>query len=82
LVYLDSAYSMEIKFSRRLQKDPETLRRLAHRAVDLLANAGHYAWLADSVAGDLVCLADDFVVKNLTDLIHEARTPGKKVSRG
>ncbi|MCH7885921.1 MAG: hypothetical protein IIC01_11830 [Planctomycetes bacterium] len=82
LVCLDSAYSMEFKFSRRFQKDPETLRRLAHRVVDLLADAGHYDWLADSVAGDLVCLADDFVIKNVTDLIREARAPGKAVTRG
>ena len=82
LVCLAQGCSMEIMFSRRLQKEPETLRRLAHRVVDLLADAGHYGWLSDSVASNLVCLADDVVVKNLTDLIREARTPGKEVSRG
>ncbi len=82
LVYLRQGCSMEIMFSRRLQKEPETLRRLAHRVVDLLADAGHYECLSDSVAGELVCIADDIVVKNLTDLIHEARSPGKEVPRG
>ena len=82
LVDLGESNAIEIIFSRRLEKEPETLRRLAHRVVDLLADAGHYGWLSDSVAGELVCLADDVVVKNLTDLIREARTPGKEVSRG
>ncbi len=82
LVSLYQGCSMEIIFSRRLQKEPETLRRLAHRVVDLLADAGHYGWLSGSVADQLVCIADDLVVKNVTDLIHEARAAGEEVSRG
>ena len=82
LVHLHQGCSMEIIFSRRLQKEPETLRRLGHRVVDLLADGGHYGWLSDSVAGQLVCVADDLVVKSLTDLICEARAARKEVSRG
>ncbi|NIS79282.1 MAG: hypothetical protein GTO14_03470 [Anaerolineales bacterium] len=82
LVVLDSDYSLQIRFSRELQKEPETVRRLAHRVVDLLADSGHYEWLANSVAGDLTCIADDVVVNNLTDLVREARAPRKGVSRG
>lgn len=82
LVYLDHACSMELKFSRRLQKEPETLRRLAHRTVDLLADAGHYSWLSDSVGGDLMCLADDFVIDKVTELINEARAQGKEAGGG
>ncbi len=82
LVDLGQSNSIEIIFSRRLEKEPETLRRLAHRVVDLLADAGHYGWLSGSVENQLGSIADDFVLKNLTDLIREARTARKEVSRG
>ncbi len=78
LVSLGQDYSMEILFSDRLQKEPETLRRLAHRAVDLVADAGHYRWLSQSVAFDLAHVADDVVVKHLTELIHDVRAEGKR----
>ncbi len=81
LVDLGQSNSIEIIFSRRLSKEPETLRRLAHRVVDLLADAGHYGWLSGSVADQLGSIADDLVLKNLTDLIHEARAARKEVSR-
>ena len=82
LVDLGESNAIEIIFSRRLEKEPETLRRLAHRVVDLLADAGHYGWLSGTVEDQLVCIADDLVLKNLTDLIHEARAARKEVSRG
>ena len=68
--------------TRQLLKEPETVRRLAHRVVDILADSGHHAWLADSVAGDLVCFADDVIVDSVGDLIREAPAPRKEVSRG
>ncbi len=82
LVNLGESNSIEIIFSRRLREEPETLRRLAHRVVDLLADAGHYGWLSGSVADQLGSIAADLVLKNLTDLIHEARAAVEEVSRG
>ena len=82
LVTVESEGSIEIQFSRELQKEPETIRRLAHRVVDLLADSGRYVSLAQDVASDLACIADDVVVKHMTDLIHEARAPRKEVPRG
>ena len=81
LVVLDPECSLEIDFSPELQKEPETIRRLAHRVVDLLADSGRYVLLADCVASELVSIADDVVVKNLNDLIREARAPRKAVPR-
>jgi hypothetical protein len=82
LVFLEPECALTLRLSRELQKEPETLRRLAHRVVDLVADSGRYDWLAGSVTGDLVCICDDIVLKNLSDLIREARADGKAVSRG
>ena len=82
LVVLESECALTLRLSGELQKEPETLRRLAHRVVDLVADSGRYDWLADTVTGDLMCIADDIVLKNLTELIREARAGGKAVSRG
>lgn len=82
LVEMVPEYSTTIRLARQLLKEPETVRRLAHRIVDILADSGRYAWLADTVASDLVCFADDVIVKSVSDLIHEARAPGKEVARG
>ena len=81
LVTVDPQRTVEIHFSPELQKEPETIRRLAHRVVDLLADSGRYASLADGMPSDLACIADDVVVKNVTDLIREARAPRKAVPR-
>ncbi len=82
LVFLDGGCAMELSLSSRLEKEPETLRRLAHRAVDLVADAGHYHWLSKSVAGNLADVADDLVVKHMTELVHEVRAEGKEAARG
>ena len=82
MVTVEAECALDIQFSPELQDDPETIRRLAHRVVDLLADSGRYVLLADGVASGLACIADDDVVKNVTDLIREARAPRKAVSRG
>ena len=74
--------SVELEFTDAVRKDPETVRRLAHRVVDLLADTGRYDSLAKSVTTNLGYLADDFVVEKVTDLIEEARGAGKQVPRG
>ncbi|UCC31517.1 MAG: hypothetical protein JSU86_04415 [Phycisphaerales bacterium] len=82
LVVLDSGCALDFRFSPELRRERETVRRLAHRVVDLLADSGHHGWLADSVAGDLTCIADDIVLNSVTDLVREACAPRKAVSRG
>ena len=74
--------SVELEFTDAVRKDPETVRRLAHRVVDLLADTGRYDSLAESVTSNLGYLADDFVVEKVTDLLEEARGAGKRVPRG
>ncbi len=81
-VTMDDGCSMDIRFARRLEKEPATLRRLAHRAVDLLVDAGHYRWLSETVSLDLGRLAGRIVVDHMTELIHEVRAQGKEAARG
>ena len=77
-VTVNDGYSVQFTFSDRLEKEPETLRRLAHRTMDLLIDAGHAHWLAGSLAVDLAHVADDLVVNHMTKLIHEAHAEGKR----
>ena len=74
--------TVQLEFTDEVRKDPETVRRLAHRVVDLLADTGRYDSLAESVTSNLGFLADDFVVEKVTDLLEEARAAGKGVSGG
>ena len=71
-----------LEFTGAFRKDPETVRRLAHRVVDMLADTGHYDALAESLSSHLGYLVDDFVVEKVTDLLEEARAAGKAVPRG
>ena len=80
-VYVQGGCVMELTLSSRLEKEPDTLRRLAHRAVDLVADAGHYHWLARSVAGNLADVADDLVVEHMNKLVDEVRAEGKQAAR-
>ncbi len=73
---------VEVQFTRVVIEDPETVRRLAHRVVDLLADSGDYDRLSQSISNNLHWMLDDFVVKNVTDLIHEARAVRKEVPGG
>ena len=60
----------------------QTVRRLAHRVVDLLADTGRYDSLAESVSANRGLRADDCVGEKVTDLLEESRAPGKAVPRG
>ena len=82
LISVDDGYSVEFRFARRLENEPDLLRRLAHRAVDLLMDAGHHEWLSGTVAMDLSRLADELVVNHMTELIHDVRAEVKEAARG
>ena len=71
-----------LEFTGAFRKDRETVRRLAHRVVDMLADAGYYDVLATSLSSHLGYLVDDFVVEKVTDLLEEARAAGKEVPSG
>ncbi len=71
-----------LEFTGAFRKDRETVRRLAHRVVDMLADTGRYDSLAEGVTTNLGYLADDFVVEKVTDLLEEARAVGKEVPSG
>ena len=72
----------EVELSKALQQEPEVLRRLAHRTADLVADHGHYAWLAASIGDYLNLMVGDVVLEYINELIREARNPDKEVPRG
>ena len=82
LVFLDGDCAMDLRLSRRLEKEPETLRRLGYRTVDLLMDAGRYRWLSETLALDLARLAGEIVAERVTELIHEVRAQGNKSAGG
>ncbi len=82
LVSLGRPPVTELTLSKVLQKEPEVLRRLAHRTVDLLADMGDHAALAGSAEGHLHYIVDEVVLEYVNELIREARNPGKEVPRG
>ncbi len=81
-VAVDPDCTVELEFTDAVTRDPETVRRLAHRVVDLLADTGRHDRLAKSVSNNLAYLADDFVVEKVTALLEEARAARKDASRG
>ena len=62
---------MFIYFSREVIAERETLRRLAHRAVDLVVDGGHHYRLGLEVAFNLSFIARDHITQMVTDLVHE-----------
>ena len=81
-VTMDGGCSIDIRFARRLEKEPETLRRLGYRTVDLLLEGGHHRWLSETLALELTILAGTIVVDHLSELLHEVRAEGKKGRKG
>ena len=65
---------MWVYFSREVIADRETLRRLAHRAIDLAVDSGRDDWLLECVAQSLAYIARDDVVKKVTDFVQEVWT--------
>ena len=74
--------TVELEFTDAVAKDPEIVRRLAHRVVDLLADTDRYDQLAKSVSNNLAYLVDDFVVEKVTVLLEEARAARTEAPRG
>ncbi len=61
---------MFVYFSREVKKERETLRRLAHRIVDLAVDNGRHEWLRAEVAFSLSRIARDQVIKMVTDFVQ------------
>ena len=81
-VYVAPDCDVRFTFTAAVLEEPETVRRLAHRLVDLLADTRRYQQLSESVTENLACLVDDLVIDKVTDLLEEARAAGKEASRG
>ena len=82
-VFVEPDYcKVELEFTGAVRKDPETVRRLAHRVVDMLAETGHYKQLSQCVSFNLRWLVDGCVLDRVTALLEEARAAGKEASRG
>ncbi len=65
------ACPMFIYFSREVIAERETMRRLAHRAVDLAVDSGRHYRLGLEVAFNLSFIARDRVDQMVTDLVQE-----------
>ncbi len=74
--------TLELELNEALLRQPETVRRLAHRVVEILADSGRDDRVAQFVTDNLAWLVEGFVVDKVTDLIEEARTAGKAVPGG
>lgn len=73
---------MLVYFSREITAKRETLRRLAHRVVDLAIDSGRHEWLRAEVDFGFAQIARDGVVKMVTDFVDEARAARMEVTRG
>ncbi len=74
--------TVELEFTDTVTKEPETVRRLAHRLVEMLADTGQDDRVAQFVTDNLACLVEGFVIDKVTDLLDEARRARKAVRRG
>ena len=81
-VSVEPECTLELELNEALLRQPETVRRLAHRVVDMLADSGHYKRLSEGVSINLGCLVEGFVIDRITGLIEEARAAGKEAPRG
>lgn len=81
-VIVEPECAVELVLTDAVVRQPETVRRLAHRVVDLLADAGLHKRLRESVSISLSWLVDGFVIDRITDFIEESRAAGKEAPRG
>ena len=71
-VVIECHRPMFVYFSPEVIAERETVRRLAHRVVDLVVDSGYHKTLGTYVADNLRLVAQDHVVTKLTDFVHEA----------
>ncbi len=81
VVVLDPENAMHVWFTGVIF-EPEALRRFAHLVVDYLADRACHEGLLDTMEMDFIWIAQDFVVKRVSNIVHEACVPRKGVSRG
>ncbi len=81
-ISLEPECPLELALNDTILKEPETVRRLAHRVVEILADNGQDDSLSGFVTYNLAGLADGFVIDRVTDLLEEARAAGKEAPRG
>lgn len=74
--------TVELEFTDAVTKEPETVRRLAHRVVEILADSGRDDRVAQFVTDNLAWLVEGFVIDKVTDLLEEARAARKEAPRG
>ena len=72
----------EFEFADAVLKEAETVRRLAHRAVDLVVDSGCHKFLCACVNDRLAFVARNQSIKSMTDFIEEACAQHKEVPRG
>ena len=71
----------EFEFADAVLKEAETVRRLAHRAVDLVVDCGCHKMLCAYVDERLAYVTRDQGMKNMTEFIEEACAEHKEVPR-
>ena len=81
-VSVEPGCTVELEFTDAVSKDPETVRRLAHRVVEMLGDSGRDDRVAQFVTDNLAWLVEGFVIDKVTDLLEEARAARKAVPRG
>ena len=74
--------TVNLEFTRAVSKEPETIRRLAHRVVEMLAESDRAERLSEFVTDNLAILVNGIVIEKVTALITEARAAAKAVARG
>ena len=73
---------MFIYFSREVKAERAMMRRMAHRAIDLVVDGGRHYLLGLEVALSLSILARHRAFREVTDLVHEVWAEGKEARRG
>ncbi len=70
------------EFTDAVRRDPEAVRRLAHRAVDLVVDCGGYKLLCAAVDDNLAYITREQYIKNLSDFFEEASAEQKEATDG
>lgn len=82
LVTVESDFQVSVRLADWVAREPETVRGIAHRVVDVMVDNGLHEDLEQSIANNLSCVLDRFAADGVTALIHEAQAAGKEAARG